>query len=76
MNPKTEAYLSYQPSARNPWGGSGERHRNAKLNRLKVLEIRRLWAEGASAPELADKFGVCATAIYNVVNRKTWGQVG
>jgi hypothetical protein len=37
-----------------------------------VLEIRRLVADGATAGDLAVRFGVGTANIMAIVNRRTW----
>jgi hypothetical protein len=54
----------------------GERHGNAKLTEVDVIEIRRMFATGLySQPEIAAKFGIAATNVCLIVNRKRWAYV-
>jgi len=72
MSWKTEGYSTY---ARNPWG-RGQKHCKAKLDTLKVLEIRKLYARGDSIAEIAREHGVSWSCIHAVVTKRTWSQVG
>jgi len=54
----------------------GERHANAKLKDVDVIEIRRLHATGEWLHrELAEKFGVERSVVTDIVNMKRWRQV-
>lgn len=53
--------------------GSG--HAGSKLDEPKVLEMRRLFADGRGPAELSRMFGVSDVQIYNVVNRKHWRHI-
>ena len=58
------------------WKPKGEEHPMAKLNDIKVREIRRLYKAGSlSQYKLADIFNVSQQAINLVVNNKRWGHV-
>jgi hypothetical protein len=48
---------------------------HAKLTVAKVVEIRRLAAQGASHTRLAGVFGVSRSSVDNVVNGTRWGWV-
>lgn len=50
----------------------GSQNSNAKLTSTAVLEIRKKAAAGSSNPELAKEYGVAASTIRGVVERKTW----
>lgn len=45
---------------------------NAKLTPNKVLEIRRRFKAGEMVVVLAKEFGVNPSAIYKIINKKTW----
>lgn len=48
-------------------------HPSAKLSVIDVAKIREMYSAGnITTYELAKKFGVGQTAIYNVISRKTW----
>lgn len=52
----------------------GDASRVAKLRSEQVLEIRRL--KGIlTAPEIAAKFGVGVTHVYNIQSRRTWSHL-
>ena len=53
----------------------GERNGNAKLDRFKVLEIRRRHALGENRTKLAAEFGVTKYNITKVVSRENWASV-
>ncbi len=53
----------------------GEYHHNSKLNKLSVMEIRRMSNDGVSHRNIAKKYGVSYSAIDCVVNKKTWRHV-
>jgi len=46
----------------------------AKLNKEKVEEIRRRYAAGEKAVDLAQEFGVERTSIYRAANGDTWNE--
>ena len=48
---------------------------HSTLTGSKVLDIRRLYTEGYNDTKLSKQFGVSRKAIYNIVNRNTWGKV-
>ncbi len=50
----------------------GEKHSNAKLTNEQVLEIRRLWDEGARPIDLAQQFGIADNTVNYIIHRKTW----
>lgn len=50
-------------------------HRNSKLNREKVLKIRRLIKFGTKIPKIASLFGVSTSSIDKVRYRITWSWV-
>lgn len=50
----------------------GENHGQAKLTWAIVAEVRALHAAGSAVAVLAERFGVTATTIRKVVERKTW----
>ncbi len=54
---------------RSTWG---ERHRNAKLNRSEVREIRRLAASGVLHREIARRFNVSRATISDIHRRRSW----
>lgn len=53
----------------------GSRCGAAKLTEDDVLEIRRLWAEGVQAKELASRFEVTAENIRAITSGKSWRHV-
>ena len=54
----------------------GERHHYAKLTAVEVIEIRRLYTTGGfSLNQLADRFVVDFTTIWQIVKRKTWKRI-
>ncbi len=55
--------------------GIGSKHHSAKLTEEDVLEIRRLYADGARPGEIAPRFGIVRTAIYPIINRRTWRHI-
>ncbi|MFA5187096.1 MAG: HNH endonuclease [Patescibacteria group bacterium] len=55
----------------------GERHGLSKFTAEQVIEIRALYAAGGiSQRELADRHGVCQKTIGEIINGKTWKNVG
>lgn len=55
---------------------SGEKCRVAKLNKLEVLEIRKLWDAGnTSKTELGNVYAVTRRNIDYIVNRKSWKHI-
>ena len=54
----------------------GERNANAKLTAQIVLEIRKRYANGGiSQPQLSRIYGVRQSAIWGIVNRKSWKHI-
>lgn len=50
-------------------------HKWSKLNDDVVVEIRTAVAAGQSKADVAARFGVAATTVHDVVNRRTWKHV-
>ena len=50
----------------------GERHHQAKLTEVSVLEIRRRRDSGEPLGTIATDFGVSKECISSITNRKTW----
>lgn len=48
---------------------------NSKLTEEEVLEIRRLWAEGGQAKDLASRFSVSPRNIWAIVKGRSWKHV-
>lgn len=46
--------------------------RNAKLDKSKADEIRDLLSKGLTGKEIAERFGVCKSTIYNIKNHGLW----
>lgn len=53
----------------------GERNGRAKLTEPDVREIRRLSVAGVLHKDLAARFDVSDTTIFQVVSRKMWGHI-
>jgi hypothetical protein len=53
----------------------GDRHPNAKLNALRVVEIRRRRSEGQSLAKIAAAFGMNPSTVHDIVRRRTWTHV-
>lgn len=66
---------NYEP-ANVVWATSTEQGRNrpayVKLSLEKAREIRVLYAGGLTMEEIANRFGVTKTSIWQVVHNKTW----
>lgn len=56
-------------------GPIGERSPTAKLNELKVHDIRKKASEGYMHSELAAEYGVAVSTIICIIERKTWKHV-
>ena len=56
---------------RSTWA-RGENHYCAKLNEKKVLELRRLRAQGWTHRAIAGKLGVTESTIRKVIRRGSW----
>ena len=52
-----------------------ESHWNAKLTADEVRMIRKLGAAGIRHQTIAETYGVCRSAVTNIVNRKAWRQI-
>lgn len=55
---------------------SGEDASNAQLSVDQVEEIRRLYAEGSTQYELADRFDTRQSNIHRIVTGRTWRRAG
>lgn len=53
----------------------GEENNKSKLKAEQVLKIRLLRNEGVKLVDIADKFGVTAANVSEIVNFKTWKDV-
>lgn len=53
----------------------GERNHMAKLTESDVREIRRLAAAGALKYRIAEQYGLCKSAVGQIVRRKSWTHV-
>jgi hypothetical protein len=53
----------------------GDKHYCAKLSEPDVRKIREMFSNGRTLQSLADEFGVGATNISAIVNRKTWKHI-
>lgn len=62
----------WSPTAPAKWGCRGERNPSARLTREQVVEIRRRRKEGEKQKDLAAEYGVSATQISRIVNKKKW----
>lgn len=49
---------------------------NAKLDEDRVREIRKLYDQGVSQKNLAERYSVSTHAIHSVVHRRSWKHVG
>lgn len=50
----------------------GERHGNAKLTEMQVLEIRKAVAQGATCKEVAARYGCSAINVSMICRGKSW----
>ena len=53
----------------------GSAHANAKLDEVRVAEIRRAHAAGRSQRALASDYGVSPTLVWAIVHRRVWRSV-
>lgn len=70
VTPQENTLHSYRTLGRVPM--RGEAVHVAILNSEKVLEIRRLFAEGTRQAEIARMFRVTRFLVFQVVRRRTW----
>ncbi|WP_324658905.1 HNH endonuclease [Bacillus cereus] len=54
---------------------SGEKNGNARLNKDKVREIKKLLAEGYTIAKIGEMYGVTDVSISNIRLGKTWKDV-
>lgn len=54
----------------------GEQTSGAKLTDDEVLELRELYAEGATSGDLSERFGLDASYTLKIVNGEYWSHVG
>lgn len=50
----------------------GERHGSAKLTATQVVEIRKLTRASSSQASIARKFGISASTVHAIINRRIW----
>ena len=55
--------------------GQGEKNSSAKMDRDKVLEIRRLSKKGVSQYEIARRYGIAQPTVNHIITRYHWGHV-
>jgi len=55
------------------WVGSG--HKRSKLKEADIRSIRELRAKGRTSQEIADRFGVSTSSIFQILTGKTWRHV-
>ncbi len=48
---------------------------NAKMDEDKVREIISLRKNGQTMRMISDAFGICLTAVFKIIHRKTWSHV-
>jgi HNH endonuclease len=53
----------------------GSKHGNAILKESDIADIRNLISKGFSMDEIAVKFNVSATAIYDIKAKRTWSHI-
>ena len=54
----------------------GENHKNSKMTEEKVIELRELYRNRTmNLPQLAEKFGIKVSSVYNITSRITWKHV-
>lgn len=53
----------------------GARHRKAKLSEENVLTIRAEHLSGVTCGEISKKYGVTSSAVWQIVNGKTWKSI-
>lgn len=53
----------------------GEMNATALLTNEKVLEIRRLSAQGLKDAAIAPMFGISRVTVYDIRTRKTWKHI-
>lgn len=51
----------------------GERNNASVFTRKQVVAIRRAYKNGYPGYRLAEIYGVTGKAVYDILNRKTWG---
>ena len=53
----------------------GEQSPMSKLNNAKVTEMRALWKQGISQPELAKRYGVKPNTVSQILSGKLWRHI-
>lgn len=79
--PKTEkqrdSFLAYNLIRKQKHLSKGSKNNKAILKEESVLQLRIDYATGAySQREIAEKYGISFSNVYNVVSGKTWKHVG
>lgn len=54
---------------------SGEKSGMSKLTEEKILEMRRLFSEGATKLGLSKQFGVARSVVFSIIKRQTWRHI-
>jgi len=53
----------------------GERHGQAKLTAMDIVEIRRLAAAGLQRAHIAERYGIRRSTVGNIVRRESWKHI-
>lgn len=53
----------------------GEAHPQAKVNNLKVLEIRKRFADGENPMKFGKDYGIAKNTCWAIANRATWKHI-
>lgn len=70
---KSQNTLDCVAKKRNP---KGEKLGMSKLRNHQIIEIRKEYERGVTRQvELAQKYGICQTAISSIILRKTWKHI-
>jgi hypothetical protein len=67
--------LPFQDSAKRRHKGGhrmGEKHPKAKLTSAQVMQIRKEHADGVSAQELSQSYGIKKSNVHAIIKGKTW----
>tara|TARA_R110002012_G_C11472772_1_gene594153 strand:+ start:308 stop:805 length:498 start_codon:yes stop_codon:yes gene_type:complete len=53
----------------------GERLPQSKLTDSKVIELRKLRAEGVTVPKLSEMFGINLRTVYRALTKESWSHI-
>lgn len=75
VTPQENKAHSWNVIQHRPRRQRGSEHPRSRLTEADVLEMRRLAAEGVTRAEIGRRYGVYASGVSDIVNRRTWTHI-